>query len=327
MQADRPSTAGSQVRSDAPYGSGAGVGWKRWVRRVSTWALGLSLVIHLVMLLVATLLSVWGGGTGDGPRTPGVVEFAVMPESALESVARDELSLELPTDSQLLESDLDPLSEDLLTTDLAATPAVDRTALELDVGSGGGSVSIDGAAGAGAAGANGGASFFGIEARGNRFAYIVDVSGSMDRDGRLEATVGELNRSVTEMLEHVGFYIVLYSDDAFSLGNRRDWTDADASGKRWARRNLQRLEPLGTTNPLPAFELVFDIRPRPDAIYFMTDGEFDGRIADQIIAMNRERPTPIHCITFVTPAAAGLMQRIADSSNGTYTHIPGAGTP
>ncbi|MFI4872787.1 MAG: hypothetical protein ACIARQ_13310, partial [Phycisphaerales bacterium JB061] len=66
---------------------------------------------------------------------------------------------------------------------------------------------------------------------------------------------------------------------------------------------------------------VYDIRPRPDAIYFMTDGEFDESIADIIIRRNKERPMPVHCITFVSREGESVMRRIARETGGTYTHI------
>lgn len=299
---------------------------RRWVLRSSIGALVLSLAVHIVLLIIASLMAVGGRGDGPGPIGPGAIEFAVMPESEFESMAADELSVEPPSTDQLLEADLGELSPAELQLDLASTLTRPDVSLDAELGSGGGDLSVDGGAAGGSAG-GGGASFFGIEARGNRFAYIVDVSGSMDRDGRMIATKNELAKSITSLLDHVGFYIVLYSDDAFPLGNRREWTDATTVGKRWARGYLDRLEPLGATNPLPAFQLVSEIRPRPDAIYFMTDGEFDDRVASQIIALNRERPTPIHCITLVTADGARVMQRIAEASGGTYTHIPAGGSP
>ena len=66
-------------------------------------------------------------------------------------------------------------------------------------------------------------------------------------------------------------------------------------------------------------------RIKPDAIYFMTDGEFDQSIADIIIRRNKERPMPVHCITFVSREGESVMRRIARETGGTYTHIERAG--
>ncbi|MGP1272608.1 MAG: vWA domain-containing protein [Phycisphaerales bacterium] len=298
---------------------------RRWLVRSSVGALVLSMVVHVGLLVLAALLAFASGPAGEGSRGPAAIEFAVMPEAEFEALAAGELSIDPPSASELLVSELAEIDASL-EADLSSSLVRPELTLQPTLGSGGGDLSVDGGASGGGA-VGGGASFFGIEARGNRFAYIVDASGSMDRDGRMEATRRELAESITELLDHVEFFVVLYSDDARPLGDRREWTDGSATGKRWARAKIASIDPLGGTNPLPAFEIVMAIRPRPDAIYFMTDGEFDDRMAAQIIAMNRERPTPIHCITFVTDDAAELMKRIANASGGTYTHIPAGGHP
>ena len=48
-------------------------------------------------------------------------------------------------------------------------------------------------------GSGAGAEFFGIRARGQRFAYVVDISGSMGQNGRLELALGELVRSLAAL--------------------------------------------------------------------------------------------------------------------------------
>ncbi|MEO0629109.1 MAG: vWA domain-containing protein, partial [Planctomycetota bacterium] len=267
-----------------------------------------------------------GGGvdaSGDGPSE--VVEFAVMPESEFEAVGEVEIEIETP----VVESLLDDSPLDVELSELTTEALVDRELdVTLDSSSGGDGLEVDGVSGSGGA-SGGAASFFGIEARGNRFAYVVDLSGSMGQEGRMEAMLAELRRSITELGSHVSFYVVFYSDDAFPLGNRREWTDATGNGKRWARQKLESVEALGSTHPVPGFELVSQIRPRADAIYFMTDGKFNNgdRDVDAILALNRERPTPIHCITFVTREAEASMRRIAEMTGGSYTHVPGRRSP
>ncbi|MEL7485089.1 MAG: vWA domain-containing protein [Planctomycetota bacterium] len=229
----------------------------------------------------------------------------------------------------MVESLLDDSPLDVELSELTTEALVDRELdVTLDSSSGGDGLEVDGVSGSGGA-SGGAASFFGIEARGNRFAYVVDLSGSMGQEGRMEAMLAELRRSITELGSHVSFYVVFYSDDAFPLGNRREWTDATGNGKRWARQKLESVEALGSTHPVPGFELVSQIRPRADAIYFMTDGKFNNgdRDVDAILALNRERPTPIHCITFVTREAEASMRRIAEMTGGSYTHVPGRRSP
>ena len=87
-----------------------------------------------------------------------------------------------------------------------------------------------------------------------------------------------------------------------------------------------RVTPSGATNPSPAFLVVFANRPRPDAVYFMTDGEFNDTVVAEIASMNAEMQIPIHCITFGERGAEPMMREIARQSGGTYTHI-GGGRP
>jgi hypothetical protein len=299
---------------------------RRWVVRSSVAALLLSLLIHVVMLIVAAILTMSRGGPGRPAETPGVIEFAVLPESQLDAVQSSELSVQPPSAEQLVDTALDLQATAELTLEPLELTARPETSLSIELGSGGEDLAIDGAGGGTTGSA--GASFFGIEARGNRFAYVVDVSGSMSAEDRMPTMIDELSSSITQLLDHVSFYVVFFSDDAAPIGNRREWTDANGVGKRWARQYITRQQPLGSTNPLPAFRLISQIRPRPDAIYFMTDGQFnDPATAGQIIALNRESPSPIHCITFVTRDGEADMKRIAEATGGTYTHIPGKGRP
>jgi hypothetical protein len=81
----------------------------------------------------------------------------------------------------------------------------------------------------------------------------------------------------------------------------------------------------GATEPLSAFKIVFTLKPKPDAIYFMTDGEFDEGAAAVIARMNAEWKIPIHCLTFVSREGERVMKKIAADSGGTYAHVSGPG--
>lgn len=177
-------------------------------------------------------------------------------------------------------------------------------------------------AGLGANVGGGGASFFGVEARGSRFAYIVDTSGSM-ADERLAALQRELTRSVDGLLEHSSFTVVFYSSTARVLGGRTRWMRANQRHKTFADREIRAVSAGGGTNPTKAFEIVFGMRPRPDAIYFMTDGEFTDSVAAVVAQLNESggRKTPVHCISFIDRISERLLRSIAEQSGGTYTHI------
>ncbi len=58
----------------------------------------------------------------------------------------------------------------------------------------------------------------------------------------------------------------------------------------------------------------------------MTDGLFDASVVDTLRAELRGgRNVPIHCISFVDRSSEALMRRIAQMSDGSYTHVEGVG--
>ena len=290
--------------------------------------MGLSVLVHLILWLIASVVMVLAGGA-PGPRGSGSgpVEFAVISEEAFAGIQGEELRDEAPMVSDAGAAQPDT-SIDLL--DTATLTGVSD--LGLDLGSIGASVgagdigSASSLGGGGGGGGGGGTSFFGVEAEGSRFSYIVDMSGSMSSPiDKWNRAAAELISSIEELSEGAMFQVVLYSGDAFPLENKKEWSEANARNKKWARTSITRVTPTGATNPSPAFHVVFASRPRPDAIYFMTDGEFNESVVGEIDAMNAELQVPIHCITFGDRRAEPMMREIARRSGGTYTHVDGAG--
>ena len=296
----------------------------RFLKRASVVGIALSLLIHIVLGLASALLTIDRSGPPTAEPLDSGFEYAVMTEQELTELQESALALQDPsvpevplpqvTEQELLDS---PDSADLA----GVLDDID------DFGpvTGGGDIGDGSAIGSGGAG-SGGANFFGVEAKGSRFAYIVDVSGSMSYAGKMEATRQALSKSIDGLSGSSEFLVVLYSGDAWPLGGRAEWKDSAERDKKWARRAIARIQPNGATNPTPAFTLVFDIRPRPDAIYFMTDGEFQPSVAQEVADLN-SREVPIHCISFVSRASETVMRQIAATSGGSYTHVRGPGGP
>lgn len=292
-----------------------------------------SMFLHVALALAVALLfiepPILGDGTG-GPRTEVTIsaqtELTEMGGAALGSAA---LSLE-------------PAKADFggMTTIPSAGDSLPRlTVGDVDsIGSGSGSESDadsgselgDGLGGLGGGG-GGTAKFFGIEARGTRFAYIVDTSASMD-ELRINALKDELTRSIAALPDTASFSIILFSSDAVALTGS-DWISATEKNRRETLVEIRGIAPHGGTNPLPAFQFVETIKPRADGIYFMTDGEFNQPINEQLVALidrsNRGggKRTQLHCITFVERDSEKLMRRLARLTGGTYTHVEGPKKP
>lgn len=280
-------------------------------------ALAISLVVHLLGGVLAAIFVVGASPSrGDGDAAP--IEMAVISQSELTQLQDAAMGIATPSVTDVaMPSDVpaatDSIAEggDALGGDLGEVGAL----------AGGGDIAGTGE-GLGGAGGGGGASFFGVEVQGNRFAYIVDVSGSMDGP-RLGGLREELNQSLSGLLETSEFVIIQFSDDARIVGESKTWQEASNAVKRSMRTQVGLLASTGGTNPVPGFEVVFQLRPRPDAIYFMTDGDFADQSADEILNLWSGSKIPVHTICFGSRDGEERMKRIAKQTRGSYTFVKG----
>ncbi len=322
--------------------------WPGWYRALPRWmrhwappatmaAIGISVLIHASLWAVAAAIMIGGSymGAAGGAGDSGPIGVAVMTEAELgELTGGAALDPNAPAVPESPSEVLPGGETDLHVADALAGGGIEPGGLGEGLGdltSGLGAGDAGAGSGLGTGGAGGGAaSFFGVEARGTRFAYIIDISGSMDTGigigemKRLDLLKTELRKSIQALLENAQFFVLTFSDDAKPLGGRIGWSPGTEAGKTTANRLIANIVSEGATMPLPAFEMVFrNLRPRPDAIYFMTDGEFDPDVALRVGRMNSEYRIPIHAITFISDQGQDAMKKIAKESGGTYTHVPG----
>lgn len=291
-------------------------------RAIALFAVALSACLHMALMVALALVVLTPPPPAEAGSDP-TTSLAIVSEVDLASLVEVAASQDSP--QFVMPEPEDPFAD--RTAEVTIDLATNLLSPDVPDGLGGVRDSDMGEGLDSALGGAGAASFFGVEARGSRFAYIVDVSGSM-ADQRIEALKRELLASVLALDEQAQFTIVVYNSQAFSLTESRWWT-ADEPAKNRIRQQISVLQATGGTDPLPAFQSIFALKPRPDAIYFMTDGEFANN--DEVIATiarlndTGSRPTPIHCITFIEEGAAEVMQKIARRSRGTYRHVPGTG--
>lgn len=317
--------------------SPAGRRSRRLIEKATIVGIGVSLAVHLVLLILAALLNVQfsygdaGGSEGEG------VEFAILTSDDLDAMTA--VPIEAPSvDAQVAEfepiTDLDLLSD--IQTDLSVSDLADSIAPSLSPA--GGSLSgNDSTIGSAGAGSGSGASFFGLEAAGSRFAYVVDRSGSMNsltqsqEMSRWEMTRNELVRSIRGLDAGAEFVVELYSGSSISLFGTGEWIRATQPNKLSANAALLAIDPVGATHPNSAMTRVFSMEPPPDAIYLMTDGEFveSDQVPERIKDLNKGKRVPIHCILFGSPGGSPddtkrvikVMRTIARTSGGRFTHI------
>ncbi|MCA9278701.1 MAG: hypothetical protein H6815_10975 [Phycisphaeraceae bacterium] len=279
--------------------------------------IAMSLVLHLLLLVVAALWIFGSGAPGARDVDSRGIDLAVMTSAELDALTAEAMDFTSPEVPELVTESTPDLE---LTTDLSTDLSGNIGELEsLSESLGSGDIGESALSGTG----SGAASFFGVEASGSRFAYIADISGSMSVQGKLEQLQVELIESIQGLNENAKFFICLYSDGPYPLGGQTKWTDASKQGLGWAVRLIRRIKAEGATNPYGAFETSFQLRPRPDAIFFMTDGEFNEGVANDVAKLNARFEIPIHCITFGSQRAQAVMEKIARDSGGTYHHVKG----
>ncbi len=313
------SETGTPAAGQAPTEERPGLWRRRAIRALTVGILG-SLLLHALFWILATSIWIGGGSRGTGSNVIQI-EMAIAPDVELSNATLEELSLD---SMEVPEQAPDVVAESLLDEVIEIDPEALETgteSLDSSIETGGGDIGegngLDGG------GSGGGTSFFGIEAQGNRFAYIVDISGSMAFGGKIQSTAKELTSSINKLNSNARFVVVFYNGQAFPLGARKKWTRAAKSGKSWAKKKLADVQVGGATNPYPAFQVVFEISPLPDAIYFMTDGEFPDDIGERILDILEDTNIPVHAITFGnrSQVAGQMMRRIAKQTGGTYTHV------
>ncbi len=288
-----------------------------------------SVVLHATLLVIGSVIYLSNAKILDEPAVSGAVGAAIAVSTITEAELGD-LNLGAMNATGPAVDDNSSTSGMMATLPGIETPGGQAVAGVGDLGASGGGMGGAGSGegigigdGTGGSG-GGGAKFFGVEARGARFAYIVDVSGSMGGP-KLELLKEQLVSSISGIVDSGSYFVVAFSSGPQPLHPAVKWMDASGKNKKDSTTMVRRLEAGGGTEPLGAFQLVFGLRPRPDAIYFMTDGEFDDAIIDTISKLNRgARKVPIHCIALMDDSGADLLKRIARDSEGTYTHIKGA---
>lgn len=281
---------------------------------------GLSLVVHLCLLIYLALVQ--RGLPGGGSSTSVVIEFATLHEQELIQPEKIEFDDLLPE----LAAELEDMPQEAPSADLAA----EVSAANLEISSAGAIPALggsgDGTGDQSLGGGGAGTSFFGVSSRGTRFAFIVDISGSMDRDRRIQIAMRELSQSITDLPDYAYFYIVLFSSGATVPPMQEGWNRARPSTVRHFIRWLGQVAPRGATQPRSAFSQVFSLKERPDVIFFMTDGEITNFSAEEVAAhTSRGRRVVINTIAFGDPSSQDLLRDIARESGGVYRFVPSGG--
>lgn len=166
-------------------------------------------------------------------------------------------------------------------------------------------------------------SFFGVRAKGQRFAFVVDKSGSMAQQGRMQRAMAELLGSTGALPDYALFRVCFFdaSIESFPPQGYRKARPADLGQLRaW----MGRVAPGGGTMPRVAFERLLQEGAMPDAIFFLTDGEIPADDPAWIVRRVRSLAgsVPVHCVALGEPGAVPQLQRIAQGTGGQFRFVP-----
>jgi hypothetical protein len=178
--------------------------------------------------------------------------------------------------------------------------------------------------GTGRGGRGGFGTFFGSRVRGGSFVYVVDCSGSMSGlnpmgISRLDAVKFELIRSVSNLSARQKFFIIFYNNASIPM-QADGLVSAEENNKmnylNWARS----INAGGGTQPKDA--MLHALSLKPDAIWLLSDGEFDPIVCDEIRNNNPDAVVQIHTIAFHSQSGYAVLWRIANENGGSYRFIP-----
>lgn len=165
--------------------------------------------------------------------------------------------------------------------------------------------------------------FFGVQAEGRYFCYIVDVSGSMGSNGGMLRLRTELEQSLASLPRGTRFAVLPFNHTLRDL--QSSWTSANANKAQDIGRRLARVGAVGGTDPTAAFDWAFrKLNPRPDAIFFMTDGQMNNgqRLISQLATLNAATPrSRIHTIGLGGAADMWFLEQVADANGGTSRSV------
>ena len=286
----------------------------------------ISFVVHLgiILLLVLTLLPM---GLRDDPLDL---------EATIEEVGAELVIMDV-TVAQADTEDDEPLLLDVIGAQDEASFEVTHPFAQLSVGEKGtGKNHVTAGTTAGANGGQGQASFFGMQASGDRFVYVLDVSGSMNqgKGRRLRRAVNELLRSIDQLREDQMFYVLLFASSTRQMFDEGSLTPtmlpATKENKERIRDWISQIKATGATHPQRALHVGLNLSP--SAVFFLSDGKFNkpkatdffgGEALDAKTVVERSNPAniPVHSIAFEEPASRRNMNEISKMTGGEFRFV------
>lgn len=195
------------------------------------------------------------------------------------------------------------------------------------VGEASGNLSPFGPAGGGAGQGKG---MFGIPG-GNvkSVVYVSDASGSMLGTMQLLLT-NELKNAIDRLRVSQAFNVIFFRDNEPGLIQKHELLVASPANKQKAYEFLEKFQIGGQTNPIPALEAAFLMKPKPELIFLLTDGRLDEpeKVVATINRLNADRKVRINTILFVDRVVdedeSKTLEEIANTNGGKFKLVRAA---
>lgn len=309
----------------------------RRFRRLLFFGAGISLLAHISLMIYLNMVE-RGSGIGPGSGSGIAYNVAIISEEELtddEEMSFDQLPAGPAHNDEPAPGDISLEAINPEAGIATAAPGDLPTLGATGTGSGGIPGVGDGSGGGGGnglglGGGGGSASFFGTGGKGQRFAFIVDISGSMSNGSKFETAMRELASSIDRLPDFAYFNIALFESKIVTPPMQTGWLRARKPVVRQVVRWLGTVEPNGGTEPRNAFLQIFALDVRPDVIFFLTDGIFNDITLEELGALNaRGKRVVMNVIGFGAPGEVdqSLLRSIASQSGGQYRFVTTESAP
>ena len=174
------------------------------------------------------------------------------------------------------------------------------------------------------------ASFFGAQAEGNRFVFVIDSSGSM-RGPRWEALCKELIRAIQSLSPDQDFFVISFDSAAHPMFGI---SPPKGMYLKAVKKNVDRLQNWIRSiehgrQTFPASAVGIAMKLEPDAIFLLSDGEINDSTVADLRIWNRKMATdgdvktlvPIHTVLLHSQIGFATLEAIANENSGTFTPV------
>ena len=161
------------------------------------------------------------------------------------------------------------------------------------------------------------ANFYGIEAEGSKFVFVMDMSGSMS-GARFRRARNELRQAIERLSPTQAFFVILFNDAPNPMP-AAGLTNVNSENVQLVDAWLRKIECQGGTHPFPA--LLAALAMKPDAVFLLSDGKFDPTTAQAVSQLESWQRIPIHTIGFASRKGEPMLRAISQVSGGTYRYV------